>query len=475
MPLNDYRINGRPIRSDDWTGISTSGVTMQAIRKSKGNYFLKRYNNITYPVDGDPANPRTSEKVAACEKLLRNQVEFNRRLKEASGRDRCFAYAEDVFLNKTIEAPGVVEAVPFIQGALKPEEIRKKPKMLHQAMLSSARALERLHAAGIVHSDLKLTPPNILFVLRGGMFGKRIEAIFIDFDTAYYADKTPGPDGVGGTPEYMAPEVAAYINDEECSIDGRDSIYFDRISPARDVFSLGVVFHELLTGRRPDADGTLWRIDRAAINAAYKSDYLCDLIDAMLQFDPSMRPDAATVADSLEKGKLCFTVEAFEALWPEHEEKWDYAKDLKRYARIRRASDGAEHQYAVHFQNGEILRYTIQMLNNTGIVTQKASERTSRASGSEDKAPMIKEKPPIGIDEKLINLDGITYQRDMIWEEDDAYAPDPAGLARWGYLAFYRTITADGTKGYAVMDSNRELQQFSLAILKFKKCVAAKR
>jgi serine/threonine protein kinase len=91
--------------------------------------------------------------------------------------------------------------------------------------------LEAIHAAGLVHRDVK--PSNILIDLQG-------RAIVVDFGLARTDQEGEGltSDGViVGTPSYMAPEQAG----------GRA----DQIGPWTDLYSLGVVFYRMVTGRLP--------------------------------------------------------------------------------------------------------------------------------------------------------------------------------------------------------------------------------
>jgi serine/threonine protein kinase len=92
-----------------------------------------------------------------------------------------------------------------------------------------AEGLAAAHAAGIVHRDIK---PSNLMVLPGG----RIK--ICDFGIAYLQDKTTALTFTGqaiGTPAYMAPEQWA----------GRE------VDERADLYSLGCVLYELLTGKRP--------------------------------------------------------------------------------------------------------------------------------------------------------------------------------------------------------------------------------
>ncbi len=99
--------------------------------------------------------------------------------------------------------------------------------------MQASRALEAAHAAGLVHRDLK---PQNLFLTEDG------DLKLLDFgvamalaDTVDDAEKRQKGFAVFGTPEYMAPEqVAGEAVDARC-----------------DIYSLGCVLYELVTGSRP--------------------------------------------------------------------------------------------------------------------------------------------------------------------------------------------------------------------------------
>jgi serine/threonine protein kinase len=109
---------------------------------------------------------------------------------------------------------------------------RMKPIAAATVMLEVLRTLEVVHEKGIVHRDLK--PENIFFVKDGEEDRVKILDFGVSCLISLERNTRLTQDGfVFGTPQYMSPEQAAGS---------------DRIDHRSDLFTLGAIFYEMLTG-----------------------------------------------------------------------------------------------------------------------------------------------------------------------------------------------------------------------------------
>jgi serine/threonine protein kinase len=118
------------------------------------------------------------------------------------------------------EEKGETEAIPWYDGRAAAELVERVARAIHYA-----------HQQQVIHRDLK--PSNILLDGLG-------HPLVSDFGLAQLPTAETaleGPDQIVGTPAYMAPE----------QVDGGRQ----PVTPATDVWALGVILYELLTGRRP--------------------------------------------------------------------------------------------------------------------------------------------------------------------------------------------------------------------------------
>ena len=139
---------------------------------------------------------------------------------------------------------GVAEGRPYLAmeyipgGAVSTEAGHLPPREVLACIRDIARALEHAHTHGVVHRDIK--PENILHAPDGGY-------LLADFGIARVTEATSALTLEGstlGTPQYMSPEQWRGE-----PLDGR-----------ADLYSLGVVMHQLLTGRLPYTGTDGWAI-----------------------------------------------------------------------------------------------------------------------------------------------------------------------------------------------------------------------
>jgi eukaryotic-like serine/threonine-protein kinase len=154
------------------------------------------------------------------------------------------------------------------KGKLSPEEAGR-------IILQICRALEAAHGEGVVHRDLK--PQNIMMDPTG-------RAYVMDFGIARSAS-LPGMTQTGaliGTPEYMSPEQAKG----------------EKLDERSDLFSLGVILYELLTGQSPYYSetplATLWKRIQEKAKPLSEVDpslpkQVSDIVEKALEIEPENR------------------------------------------------------------------------------------------------------------------------------------------------------------------------------------------
>ena len=173
--------------------------------------------------------------------------------------------------------PGLTLSERLAQGDMDARE-------LAGIALDIAEGLHVAHASGIVHRDIK--PSNVL-LWRSPLANGRWRAKVADFGIAYLQNSTraTAPGLVIGTAAYLAPEQARGA----------------AATPAADIYALGILLIEAITGHRPysEASGigaiTARLIDPPAIPASLPAPWR-ELLQAMTAMRPEDRPSALEVA-----------------------------------------------------------------------------------------------------------------------------------------------------------------------------------
>jgi hypothetical protein len=244
-----------PYRLQDRLGEGGMGVVHLA-RDPEGRPVAVK---VLHPLGGEGANAR---------RRLAREVETMRRVRSPY-------VAEVLDADVTGEFPYIVTR--FVAGPTLDEMVRTRGPLsgpgLRRLAHGMAEALTAIHAAGVVHRDLK--PGNVMLT--------DDRPIVIDFGIAQAGDATRLTQTglVMGTPGYLAPEV----------IEGEPS------SSASDVHSWGSTMAFAATGHLPFGGGSyetiFYRIISGRADLTGVPAPLVPLISAALARDPSHRPSAS--------------------------------------------------------------------------------------------------------------------------------------------------------------------------------------
>ncbi|MCW8130398.1 MAG: serine/threonine protein kinase, partial [Planctomycetota bacterium] len=138
---------------------------------------------------------------------------------------------------------------PFVQGITyehaMPSGLLSRKRFI-ESMIKVAQAVHHAHEHGLIHRDLK--PGNLIF-------GNDGEPYVLDFGLSWRrgAKSAEGVQSIVGTPAYMSPEQAR--GEEE------------KLTPASDVYSLGAILYEGLTGVPPLVGDTPWKTLQMAMSS----------------------------------------------------------------------------------------------------------------------------------------------------------------------------------------------------------------
>jgi serine/threonine protein kinase len=267
--------------------------------KDGGEYFIKRFLSPSYPLPGSPGSERTkTAKRARCEQFERHHRLIMAKLRSISGEGGNLVttrefFRKDAFYYKVTIKIDVSSIRPKDMAAMS----RDKRILI---MLTAAKSLDTLHRAGLVHGDVK--PENLLITsLPEGRFAVKV----IDFDNCFVMHRPPVHDQLVGDPAYYSPELLRYVVGESMG---------DDLDDKNDVFALGLVFWQYLTGERPtlpdDINYAAEAVQKGTVLAmpsSVKDRSLADTIASMLAKVPADRPSMSEVHSTLRVARRSAT------------------------------------------------------------------------------------------------------------------------------------------------------------------------
>lgn len=280
--INGYRIIRKPE--------STGNCIWSFAKKGSKEYFIKQFLKPVYSESGSPAI--VAKKKAECEKF----ESFHRKLIEA-------------FRIKGEESGNIIFPIDFFRFETKFYKVAEKisvysdkleqivPIPLDKKMIllkTVAHSLGILHRCNIVHGDLKRD--NILIKETEKAFATKL----IDFDSSYFSGEPPEDrDSNLGDPVYYSPEIALYI---------KGATTGSNITLKSDIFALGLIFWEYLTGSLPlgvtatqPANQIAIKDGRLTVNSPSVPKELCTLVNSMLLLKAEERPTISEIFENLKK------------------------------------------------------------------------------------------------------------------------------------------------------------------------------
>ena len=240
---------------------------------------------------------------------MRSNSEWLRRFQREGQAARRFRHpnAVTVYDLRTSSDGMIYLVMEYVEGTTLDAELKKRGRFSPAEALATLKpvmsVLNAAHAMGVVHRDLK--PENIM-IGRAGPGGEPIVKL-LDLGIAKLRE-VAGAEKTGstnltvagqmlGTPYYMSPEQWGELPEDGSSeIDGR-----------ADIYSLGVVFYEIISGKRPFSGVTILELRKQHVTLTPQplhevaSNVPVDFSKALMRAMAKDRGDRQTTAGELEK------------------------------------------------------------------------------------------------------------------------------------------------------------------------------
>ncbi len=209
-----------------------------AVDKNGKLFFVKKLTNYVFATD------EMRKRSEATEKQHQRALNYIKQQAEIYEKLESFARGGSLVVRDCTVIVGsfCYNIFPYIENQnVKVHDLPMEERL--GILRLTAMGIQNLHRKGIIHADLK--PQNVMFERSAlGHYSSKI----IDFDDSFFEGKTPSPAELIATEEYYSPELAIYYFSE-----GKKSFGVDAscITRKTDIFTLGVIFCNFLTGKLP--------------------------------------------------------------------------------------------------------------------------------------------------------------------------------------------------------------------------------
>ena len=255
--------------------------------KDEKEYFLKQFLNPAYPTDETLSKELRDTLLRICGEYETKMRSYYNAINDAS--DGNLVRIKEFF---RCDSRYYITTERVVGKRINPEELQNYPYVKRlQLCKAVAHAIMGLHAAHIVHSDIKWDNVIIRETATGNLTGK-----IIDFDDGFFETEPP-TDGeeLRCDQVYVSPEGFMFMFGENA-----------RLSCKMDVFALGVLFHQYLAGKLPQFDDVNYEsvCDALLDDAPVTLDEslppkIRTLISKMIEVDPDKRISAQKVYEAL--------------------------------------------------------------------------------------------------------------------------------------------------------------------------------
>jgi len=264
-----------------------------------GGAFIRGYRRLRQVAFGTRADIFLAERVESRSlvalKVVRDEPDV-----ESGGADAFLRFLQEYEIAQRIHHPGIVrlfdlgvsdEHAWLVMEYFPRGDLRRRmksqvaPRWAVRVAAGIARALDALHAGGVIHRDLK--PGNVMLREDGGI-------ALIDFGLSKDAAQRPDLAERGlifGTPHYMSPEQG----------------HGEHTDPRSDLYSLGIILYEMLTGGKPyraeSPMAVIYKHRKEPVpQLAAGLDGLQPLLERLLAKRPEERfPTALAAAEALDR------------------------------------------------------------------------------------------------------------------------------------------------------------------------------